>query len=54
MVCLAPSWKLRTSEARMQEREILRAQERIFPHNIMGELSNILERFLYDNYLRCV
>ena len=40
MVCLAPSWKLRASEARMQEKEILGAQERIYPHNIMGELSN--------------
>ena len=54
MVCLAPSWKLRTSEARMQEREILKAQERIFPRSIMGELNDVLERILYNNYLRCV
>ena len=40
MICLAPSWKLRASEARMQEKEILGAQERIYPHSIMGELSN--------------
>ena len=54
MICLAPSWKLRTSEAQMQERETLGAQERIFPHSIMGELSNVLERILYNSYLRCV
>ena len=54
MICLAPSWKLRTSEAQMQERETLGAQERIFPHSIMGELSNVLERILDNSYLRCV
>ena len=52
MICLAPSWKLRTSEAQMQERETLGAQERIFPHK--GELSNVLERILDNSYLRCV
>ena len=33
----------------MQEREILRAQERIFPRSIMGELNDVLERILYNN-----
>merc|ERR1712155_34074 len=45
MVRLAPSWELRTSGARMQEREILRAQERMFPRSIMGELNDVLGRF---------
>ena len=40
MICLAPSWKPRTSGVRLQEREILGVQERTFPHSIMGELCN--------------
>ena len=40
MVRLAPSWKLRTSGAWMQERVILRAQERMSLRSIMGELND--------------
>ena len=44
MICLAPSWKPRTSEVRLQEREILGVQERTFPHSIMGELCNVKKK----------